>query len=183
MLLRQEISISGSAMRILFQRHAHSFRQIGAIQATTFTLSKGGASSQIPGGFASADYFHVFGISPELGRTFTAEDDRPPRLHLAILSHQLWRERFGGDPGILGRQIHLNREAFTVVGIMPSSFSVRLGSEQVWMPLALSGQEMNWAGGVLQVIGRLRDGVSLREAQGEMNVLAQAGSALPGYEP
>ncbi len=161
-----------------WKRQAHSFRQLGAIQPTTFTLSNGRAATQIPGGFASAGYFLVFGTSPELGRTFTAEEDRAPRLHRVILSDQLWRERFGGDRRILGRQIRLNREAFTVIGIMPSSFSVRPGSEQVWVPLALSGQEMNWAGGVLQVVGRLRDGLSLKEAQSEMNVLARNLQAL-----
>ncbi len=161
-----------------WKRQANSFRQLGAIQPTTFTLSNGGAATQIPGGFASAGYFPVFGISPELGRTFTAKEDRAPRLHLAILSDRLWRERFGGDRRILGQQIRLNREAFTVIGVLPSSFSVRPGSEQVWVPLALSGQEMNWAGGVLQVVGRLRDGLSVKEAQAEMNVLARDLQAL-----
>lgn len=157
-----------------WRRQAHSFRRIGALQPTTFTLSKSATATQIPGGFASAGYFPVFGISPELGRTFTAEEDRAPRLHLAILSHQLWQERFGGNREILGQQIHLNREAFTVVGVMPPSFSVRPGSEQVWVPLALSGQEMNWTGGILQVVGRLRDGLNMEQAQAEMNVLARS---------
>ena len=161
-----------------WQRQAHSFRRMGAIQPTTFTLSKAGTAAQIPGGFASAGYFPVFGVTPELGRTFTAEEDRAPRLHLVILGDQLWRERFGGDRGILGQQIHLNREAFTVVGVMPASFSVRPGSEQVWVPLALSGQEMNWTGGILQVVGRLRSGLSIKEAQAEINVLARNLEAL-----
>ena len=161
-----------------WKRQAHSFRKLGAIQPTTFTLSNSGAATQIPGGFASAGYFPVFGISPELGRTFTAEEDRAPRLHLAILSDQLWQERFGRDRRILGQQIRLNREAFTVIGIMPPSFSVRPGSEQIWVPLALSSQEMKWAGGVLQVVGRLRDGLSVKEAQAEMNVLARNLQAL-----
>ncbi len=161
-----------------WRRQAHSFREIGALQPTTFTLSKGGAAWQIPGGFASAGYFPVFGIAPELGRTFTREDDRAPRLHLAVLSHELWYKRFGGDREILGQQIRLNREAFTVIGVMPRSFSVRPGSEQVWVPLALSGQEMNWTGGILEVVGRLRNGVNLEKAQSEMNVLARNLEAL-----
>ncbi len=90
----------------------------------------------------------------------------------------MWQDRFGGDPKIPGQQIHLNREAFTPIGILPPSFSVRPGSEQVFVPLALSGHEMNWAGGVLEVVGRLRNGVSIKEAQAEMNVLARNLEAL-----
>jgi len=161
-----------------WHRQAHSFSHLGAMQATTFTLTRPGSAVQIPGGFASADYLTVFGISPELGRTFTPEEDRPPRLHLVVLSHRLWQEQFGGDREILGTQIHLNREAFTVIGVMPASFSVRPGSEEAWTPLALSGQEMTWMGGVLKVVGRLRPGATLKEAQAEMNLLARRLEAL-----
>lgn len=156
-----------------WRRQAHCFTRLGAVQATTFTLSQGGSAAQIPGGFVSAGFLQVFGMSPELGRTFTPEEDRPPRLHLVVLSHRLWQQQFGADRQILGTQVHLNREAFTVIGVMPSSFSIRPGSEEAWVPLALSGQEMNWTGGVLNVVGRLRAGVTLKQAQAEMNVMAR----------
>ena len=161
-----------------WRRQAHSFRRIGAIQPTTFALSNAGTATQIPGGFASAGYFSVFGLSPELGRTFTADEDRAPRLHIAILSHRLWQERFNGDRGILGKSIRLNREAFTVIGVLPPAFSVRPDAEQIWVPLALSLREMKWTGGVLQVVGRLRGGLSLKQAQAEMDVLARSLEAL-----
>ncbi len=84
----------------------------------------------------------------------------------------------------LGTQVRLNREAFTVIGVMPSSFHIRPGSEEAWVPLALSGQEMNWLGGVLNVVGRLRPQITLKQAQAEMNVLARnLESTLSGYEP
>ncbi|HEX4165825.1 MAG TPA: ABC transporter permease [Bryobacteraceae bacterium] len=156
-----------------WRREAKSFERLGAMQPTTFTLSRAGNVAQIPGAFASADYFRVFGIFPELGRTFTAEEDRAPRRHLVVLSHRLWQERFGGKRDILGSEVYLNREAFTVIGVMPASFSVRPGSEEVWAPLALSGQEMNWTGGILNVAGRLKTGTNRQQAQAEMNVLAR----------
>ena len=156
-----------------WRREAHSFRQLGAIEPTTFTLSEAGDPVQVPGAFASAVFLQVWGVSPELGRTFTPEEDRQPRLHLVVLSHRLWRDRFASDRGILGTEIHLNREPYTVIGVMPASFSVRPGSEQAWVPLALSGQEMNWTGGILHVVGRLRPGVTVQQAQAEMNVLAR----------
>ncbi len=71
---------------------------------------------------------------------------------------------------MIGREIHLNREAYTVIGVMPARFDLRPDGEQFWIPLALSGQEMNWTGGVLYVYGRLQPQVSLRQAQAEMNV-------------
>ena len=156
-----------------WRRQAHSFTQLGAMQPTTFTLSRSGTATQIPGGFASAGFLQVFGVAPELGRTFTPEEDRPPRLHLIVLSDRLWREQFGADRQILGTQVRLNREPFTVIGVMPRSFSIRPGSEEAWAPLALSGQEMNWTGGILNAVGRLRAPVTLKQAQAEMNVMAR----------
>src|SRR5262249_25104129 len=93
---------------------------------------------------------------------------------LAVLSHRLWRQRFGSDPSILGQPIRLNRESYTVIGVMPARFDLRPAGEQVWVPLALSGQEMNWMGGVLSVIGRLKPGVSRMQAQADMNVTARS---------
>ncbi len=161
-----------------WQRQARSFSQLGALEPTTFTLSQAGSAIQIPGAFASAKVFRVFGVAPEFGRTFTAEEDRPPRLPLVVLSHRLWQEDFRGDRHILGTQIQLNRQAFTVIGVMPRSFSVRPGAEQAWVPLALSGQEMNWTGGILNVVGRLRPQVTVTQAQAEMNVLSRNLEAL-----
>ncbi len=152
--------------------HSQSFARLGALESTTFTLSQTGSATQIRGGFASAGYFRVFEMRPELGRIFSADDDRSPRLYLVILSHRLWKERFGADPGLIGQEIRLNREAFTVIGVMPASFSVRADDEDIWAPLALSGQELSWTGGVFNVVGRLRAGIKRPKAQAEMNVLA-----------
>lgn len=156
-----------------WRRGAHSFRQLAALRRITFTVSEGGKATQIPGGEATSDFFSLFGVSPVFGRTFTTEEDRPPRLNLVVLSHRLWHERFAEDQGILGRQIRLNRESYTVIGVMPARFDLRPEGEQLWIPLALSGQEMNWTGGVLYVFGRLRPNVTLRQAQAEMAVMAR----------
>lgn len=156
-----------------WKREGRSFQAMGAIQATTFTLSDAGRAIQLAGGLASADYFRVFGTHPMIGRTFTYEDDRSPRAHVAVLSERVWRDRFSADSSIVGRQIRLNRESFTVIGVMPATFSVRPEAEQIWIPLALSGQEMNWAGGILNVVARLRPHTTLKQAQAEMNVLAR----------
>ena len=156
-----------------WRRGARSFTQLAALQRTTFTLSEAGSAMQVPGGEVTSDFFSIFGISPSFGRTFTGDEDRPPRLHLVVLSHRLWQDQFQGDQGILGRQIRLNREAYTVIGVMPSRFDLRSDGEQLWIPLAMSGDEMSWTGGVLNVFGRLRPHWTLRQAQAEMAVMAR----------
>ncbi len=155
-------------------RHdSRSFTKLAALERTTFTLSDGGNATQVPGGEVTADFFSVFGVSPMFGRTFTSEEDRPPRLRLVVLSHRLWQERFAADRGVLGRQIHLNREPYTVIGVMPARFDLRSAGEQFWIPLALSDREMQW-GSVLYVFGRLRPHLKLKEARSEMTVIGRA---------
>jgi putative ABC transport system permease protein len=153
-----------------WRRDTRSFEQLAALERTTFTLSQGGNVMQVSGGQVTADFFSVFGVSPAFGRTFTADEDSPPRQHLVVLSHRLWQDRFAADRGVIGQEIHLNRESYTVIGVMRKQFDLRPEEEQFWIPLALSGQEMNWTGGVLYVFGRLQPHVSLRQAQAEMNV-------------
>jgi putative ABC transport system permease protein len=157
-----------------WRRESRSFNRLAALQHSTFTLSDHGSATQVPAGLVSADFLASFGVSPLFGRTFTAEEDRPPRARVALLSHRLWQERFGADPSILGQSIRLNRESYTVIGVMPARFDLRPTGEQLWVPLALSGQEMNWTGGVLSVVGRLRPDVSRAQAQAEMNVIARS---------
>ncbi len=156
-----------------WRRESRSFHGFAALQRSTFTLSNRGLATQVPAGLVSADFFASFGVSQILGRTFTPEEDRLPRAHVAVLSHRFWQECFGGDPSILGQTVRLNREEYTVIGIMPARFDLRPAGEQVWVPLALSGQEMNWTGGVLSVVARLKPGVSRAQAQAEMNVIAR----------
>lgn len=157
-----------------WRKESRSFSNLSAIEPSTFTLTDGGDPVEIPGGLVSREYFRVFGADPKLGRTFTPEEDRPGGARVVVLSNRLWNARFGGDPNIVDRQIHLNAVPYTVIGVMDSSLDLKPGGEELWTPLGLSGQEMNWAGGVLDVIGRLRASTSLKQAQAEMNVLGRA---------
>ncbi len=152
---------------------ARSFTEVGALEPATITLSDAGNAEQIPAGPVTANFFSVFGVQPMLGRTFTLEEDRPPRRHLVVLSHRLWMERFASDPNVLGRQIRLNRELYTVIGVMPASFDLRVDAEQLWIPLALTSQQMNWKGGVFQVFARLRPEATLTQARAEMSVMSK----------
>jgi putative ABC transport system permease protein len=156
-----------------WRKESRSFSNVSAMEPSTFTLTGGENPVQLPGGLVSSAFFAVFGAKPKLGRTFTPEEDRPGGARVVILSNRLWKTQFSADPNVIDRQIHLNAVSYTVIGVMDSPLDLKPGGEQLWTPLALSGQEMNWTGGVLEVVGQLRASTSLKQAQAEMNVIAR----------
>jgi putative ABC transport system permease protein len=156
-----------------WQRESRSFSMMAAYESVGFNLSEGDHTVRIPGSLASSSLFAVFGVPPLLGRTFTAKEDMPGGPDVVVLSHRLWQEQFGSDPHILGRELHLNERAYTVIGVMPASYDLLSGSGEMWTPLRLNGAMMGWMGGMLNVVGRLKRSVSLRQARAEMDVLAR----------
>jgi predicted permease len=123
----------------------------------------------------SSDFFATLGVAPELGRTFTSEEDRTGKNAVVIISHASWLQRFSADPAIVGRQLRIDGEPVTVIGVMPAAFDdyQLWGEVNAWRPLALADrvrQDRN--NNYLQVIGRLKPAVSLAQAQARMNTLA-----------
>jgi putative ABC transport system permease protein len=126
----------------------------------------------------SADYFRTLGVSPLLGRDFDASDDRFHGPNLVILSDALWRRRFAGDKTIVGQQVRLDDDLYTVVGVMPRSFeNVLAPSAELWSPLqydpSLPADGREW-GHHLRMVGRLRAGVSRDHARSELDVILHA---------
>jgi predicted permease len=108
-----------------------------------------------------------------LGRTFTSDEDQPGRNHEVVLSHAYWRQHFGGDKNIVGRQVQFNGEGYTVVGVMPSNFTFPTFA-QVWTPLALGPEERNLRGiHDYLVVARLKPGVTLEQANAELGTISQ----------
>jgi len=124
----------------------------------------------------TANLFPALGVLPALGRNFLPEEEQAGRNRVALLSDGLWQRRFGADPGLIGRQIQLNGESYTVVGVMPPRFQLTRGTE-VWVPLmldpALAPWHANRSHHNLSVIGRLKPGVSLAQAQVAMDTIAR----------
>jgi putative ABC transport system permease protein len=111
-------------------------------------------------------------VQPLIGRGFLPEEDRPQANKVVVLSYPLWQSRYGGDRNILSRTILLNGEKHTVVGVMPAGFQWLESEERLFVPLALDAEELaNRGGHYLTVIGRLKPGVSLVQAQSEMNAI------------
>ena len=123
----------------------------------------------------SPDYFNIIGVTPQFGRTFTAGEDQAGRDRVVVLSHELWEKHFASDASLIGRTIRLNREPFTVVGIMPESFRFLGFTPQVWTPLVLTNDQTVAArkNRFLFLFGRLKPGVNIEEAHAEFVTLAK----------
>jgi putative ABC transport system permease protein len=150
-----------------------SFSSVSASASAAFNLATDDAPERIDGEKVTAEYFHTFGIQPLIGRTFTETEDTPGHDGVAVLSEGLWRTRFHQDPGVVGHSIHVNGVPLTVVGVMPQRFDPLLSKSQIWIPSAFSAKQLaDHDDHYLNVLTRLRDGVSQASAQAEMNVLA-----------
>jgi putative ABC transport system permease protein len=121
----------------------------------------------------SAQFFDVFRVSALLGRTFLPSDDRP-NADVVVLSERIWRDRFGGDPSVIGRRIRIDRDPYTVVGIVPAGFQV-LAPSEVWTVVSTSFMRSRPAiGHYVRAAGRLAPGATLATAQTDVTMVADA---------
>jgi len=124
----------------------------------------------------SPNYFRVLGVSPQFGRTFAEGEDQAGHEHVVILSHELWERRFGSDASLIGSTIRLNRENYTVIGVLPANFRLLGFVPQLWAPLVLSAADQTDAARKdrpLNLYARLKLGMSVEQARAEMVTLAQ----------
>jgi putative ABC transport system permease protein len=152
-----------------------SFETLAVMKPWQPSIAGDAQPERFEGQRVSSEYFRVLGILPALGRGFETADDQYKGPNVAILSDRLWRRRFGADGSIVGRQVKLDDNLFTVVGVMPASFeNVLAPTAEIWAPLqynpALPLDSREW-GHHLRMIGRLRDGVSLEQATSELDVI------------
>ncbi len=168
-------------------RAVHPFQDVAAFRNDSFNLTGSGEPALLDGFRTSSAFFSVVGVAPTLGRTYTPEEDTPGHEQVVILSHRLWLERFGGDRKILGRTIELNGLPHSVIGIMPAGFDFPRAEQmpasfnfprepQLWVPLAVPEQG-RLGPSELAVIGRLKHGLTLAQAQAQMNVITRQAEA------
>ncbi|MGN6391587.1 MAG: ABC transporter permease [Gemmatimonadales bacterium] len=155
----------------------HSFTRVGAYADGSTTLTGVGAPERLRAGYITAGLPGVLGVVPALGRGFTGQEDRPGGPAAVLLSDGLWRRRFGGDPSIVGRVLTLDDTPATVVGVMPPGFQLPAHyagpGMELWAPLQLDPASDRSVRGwhFLDVVGRLRDGVTLGAAAAETSAL------------
>jgi predicted permease len=159
-----------------WRRQQTSFEQVAAYSGAssdTMSLVMGDHGEQVHTVLASSNLFSLLGVAPLLGRTFVEQDDTPNASHVVILSAEAWQRYFGGDHGILGRNIDLNGVGYTVIGVLPPGRTYPTAGE-FWMPLSLMDKESQnrRVGHTLDVLGRLKPGVDLAEARADMQAIA-----------
>jgi putative ABC transport system permease protein len=154
-----------------WQDRARSFSALAGVQWRSFTIGDSREPERYQGAAVSYTLFSLLGKSPQLGRNFSAEDDRVGAEPVVIISDDLWRRRYAGDPSIVGRGIQVNGRPRTVIGIMPPRFNFP-NRQYLWVPLAdFAVRPFRGARG-LQVFGRLQDGVTLEQARREADAVA-----------
>src|SRR5437867_4399683 len=155
-----------------FQKQNTSFEQTVAWGGASLNLTGDGLPELVDGGRVSWNFFDTLGAKPILGRTFAPDDDHSGAPHVAIVSQGLWQGRYAGDPKIIGRNIAIGGEAYTVVGVMPGTFQFPLmGVANLWTPLALTDKQRADRNGTwLPAFGRLKPGVTSGQAEAEMAV-------------
>ncbi|HEX6463744.1 MAG TPA: ABC transporter permease, partial [Vicinamibacterales bacterium] len=161
---------SGSPGNFLHWREmATTFDDMAAVSFTfRTTLSGAGEPEELPVQYVSAAVFPILGVPPQLGRTFTADEDQPRRNSVAVISDALWRRRFGADRGVVNRAVRLNGDLVTIVGVMPPGFSILDKTVQLWEPTGFSADDRTPRGRWLHVIARLKRGTSIERAQQDM---------------
>src|SRR5438477_8064088 len=157
-----------------------SFAQMaGYLSGSTINVSYKNNPQRYTGAYITEDLFKIIGVSPIMGRDFTADDNKPGAEKVAILGHEIWKRDFNGDPNIVGQSVRINGKPATIVGVMPPNFKFPF-SEELWTPLY--NEFPPTPRGELQigannrapaVMGRLKPGVTLDQANAEMIAIAR----------
>jgi putative ABC transport system permease protein len=156
-----------------WQEQNQVFERVAAISTTPVNLTGVGNPERIAGVKVSDGFFSILGTEPALGRTFLADEDAPGRNAVVVLSYGLWQRRFGTDKTILGQKILLNDIGYTVVGVMPQGFMFPNRTE-LWVPLGMTGEQRAIrVARTLRVVGRLKKGIEVSQAQASMNTIAE----------
>jgi putative ABC transport system permease protein len=153
-----------------WKRQGDIFEALSVECLTRAALATAGDPARVSGKLVSADYFQVFGVQPQIGRTFAPGEDRPGAAPVVVLSHAFWRAHFAGDPGVLNRDLALDGERHRIVGVLPAG-SFDRDEAVFWKPLIFAPDQLNRAEHWLNPVGRLRAGVSLDQARVKMTML------------
>jgi predicted permease len=164
----------------LWKQRSGVFEDAAPSYDTEMTLAGQGAPQFLIGYAVSANYLRLLGVEPQIGRLYTDQEDQPGRSNVVLLSDRLWRSTFHADPSIVGRAITLDGSSYMVVGVMPRAFNYPT-SVEIWTPIAMaSSAYYDFDHPYVRVLGRLRTGISVEQAQKTLNALeAQVAAAHP----
>ena len=156
-----------------WQKQNHVFDQMALYSGAGFDITGAGKPESIRASAVSPEFFSVLGVEPLHGRVFLPEENNPGQNHEVILSYKFWQTHYASDPKAVGRTITLDREPHTIIGVMGPKM-VKPDFAQIWVPLALTPKEAAVRGELHSLtIARLKPGVTLEQAQTEMNTISQ----------
>ncbi len=155
------------------------FAEMGAFYDGRANLTGFDTPEEIPVQAVTSNIFQLLGANPVVGRTFAADEGTEGKTNIVVLSHSLWQRRYGGDPSIVGQTIQLNGNNYTIIGVMPRNFTLyikrgTLSGKQAdaWRPIAFTAQHRVRQGRFMSAVARLKPGVTVEQAQAEMNAIA-----------
>jgi putative ABC transport system permease protein len=154
-----------------WRRRSTSFEAMNGWNGASFNISSGDRPEQVPGSRRTPGFFTMEGLPLLVGRDFLPEEGQPGNDHVVILSHRLWTRQFSANPDLVGKQIRMNGEPYTVVGVMPPGMYDRFNS-QLWVPLSWRTEDLTRDPSFMLVMARLKDGVTIAQAQAEMDQIA-----------
>ncbi len=155
---------------------------IAGYRAQTVSVGGGEQPERVTGAYATASLFTVLGVQPAIGRAYTEDEDLPSASGVTVLSHEMWTRSFGSDPQIVGRSIEVNGSQTVVLGVMPKDFDLDDNGAELWLPVQIDRTNFNNRGShFLEVVGRMRPGVTPAEAQRELtDLVIRWGEDSPG---
>jgi putative ABC transport system permease protein len=159
---------------LVYRAENHSFDQFGAATfgSNLFNLAGTGNPQQIKASVITQGFFETLGVQPLLGRTFSRADEQEHDPRVAILSNRFWRERFGSDPGVIGKSLQLDASQMTVVGVLSADLPL-FSNADIWIPAPFQNEGMSsHRAHFLRPIGLLKPGVSIRQAQADLDTIA-----------
>jgi len=181
-----QISPMGTADFLAWRDRQHSFEHVAVFDGAggNYALSGIGEPERIPGVGVSADFFSIFGIAPLKGRGFHPGEDRPGAPGVAVISEQFWRDHLNSDPNVLNRTLTLDGKQHTVVGVMPAGFRFPPNAPVAVWAIRTLNPPMGRPPFGLHALGRLKPGVSMRQAQAELDqIAAQVNAQYPSSTP
>jgi putative ABC transport system permease protein len=148
------------------------FDDMAAMTQRDFNLTGDGEPDKVYAYGVTASFFPLLGVEPALGRVLAPEDDRPEASKVVVISYPLWQSRYGGEASIVGRDILLDDEKYTVIGVMPRGFQFLDPDIRIWIPSGLTAEQLaNRGGHYLQVVARMKPGVTLDEANNNIKTI------------
>jgi predicted permease len=165
---------------VVYPRDTRSFQSLGGYGGTGYELSGRGQPAQINAARMSPAVFSALGVAPLMGRVFTRQEDEQ-KQQVAVLSNATWKDRFNGDPNVLGARIHLDRKTYEVIGVMPRNFEFplipgHLSRSELWVPMSLAPEELTpeaFGSWYLGMVGRLKPGITAAQAEDDAGRVAQ----------